>query len=135
MKNSDLWKQHEDYTSATSSNCRQLAFGAAAISWLFKDAANSNHIFPDLILYAICFLVLFFVADLFQYLTAALLLRFWIGAQEKSKFEEYGTLDVDYDKPLWLDWPAFYLWLIKIVFLCIAYACIGYYLLQNIGWL
>lgn len=134
MKNEDLWKQHEDYTAQTSAVARQLAFGAAAISWLFKYSTKTvsfeNQLFPLSILYAICFVVAFFIADLCQYFFAALLIRFWTRRQEKIKWAKTGTIKGHYDKPAWLDYPAFFFWWLKLLFLTSAYVNIAYYMIQ-----
>jgi hypothetical protein len=132
VKLQELWKQHEEYTRETSTIARQLAFGAAAISWLFKTI-GPGHIFPTLILYAICFTVAFFMVDLLQYFTASLLHRFWIRGKEKHRWRIEDTIEGDYEKPVWLDYPAFSFWLLKIVLLLIAYTYIGLYLIQVVG--
>ncbi len=122
MRNEDLWKQYDDYTKDLTANCRKLGFAAAAISWFFKTPTNT---FPAPILIALGFIVSFFIADILQYFLAALSLRFWTRSQEKTKWKENQTIEGDYKKPAWLDYPAFTLWLVKICCLLLGYICIG----------
>lgn len=125
MKNSDLWKQHEDYTKDLSSNCRNLGFAAAAIAWFFKTAACT---FPPTVVKVLAFVVAFFIADVLQYLTAAVFLSRWTRKQEKNRYAETGSIEGDYDKPAWLDYPARALWWVKIACLILAYIFIGIHL-------
>lgn len=121
MKNADLWKQHEEYTASLSANCRKLAFASAAIGWIFKTPEGY---FPGLILASLGFTIAFFLVDILQYLLAALFLRFWTQHQEAKRWKQTNTIDGDYDKPRWLDWPAFVCLLAKVTFLLVAYALI-----------
>jgi len=41
------------------------------------------------------------------------------------------TLEGEYDKPAWLDYPAYSMWWVKITFLLAAYCYIGIYLLRQ----
>jgi len=127
MNNKDLWKQHEEYTKDLTVNLRNLGFAAAAIAWMFKTSENT---FPAPIVVSLKFVVAFFIADILQYFIAALLIRIWTRRQEAVKWRETGTIEGEYDKPAWLDYPAFTLWVIKIVCLLIGYICIGVQVFQ-----
>jgi len=122
MKNAELWKQYDEYTKALTANCQKLGFAAAAIAWFFKTSAGT---FPTAILFAFGFVVMFFAADILQYVLAALLIRVWTRSQEKAKWKAKQTIEGEYEKPAWLDYPAFTMWWIKIVCLFAAYVCIG----------
>lgn len=122
MRNEDLWKQYHEYTKDLTDNCRKLGFAAAALCWLFKIPPN---IFPKPIVIALGFTVAFFIADILQYLLSALIIRFWTRSQEKAVWKEKQTIDVDYQKPAWLDYPAFVLWWTKICCLLLGYSFIG----------
>ena len=58
MKNEQLWKQYADYTDAVSSNARKLAFGAAGLCWILR---TENGVFPVLAIFALVFIIAFFV--------------------------------------------------------------------------
>jgi len=128
MKNEDLWNQYMEYTQDLTANCRKLAFAAAALCWFFK---TKDHQFPSLILKALAFTVAFFLANILQYFLAALFLRFWTRRQEKAKWKQNQTLEGEYDKPAWLDYPAFTMWWAKIILLLLAYGSIGLYLVHQ----
>lgn len=71
------------------------------------------------------FVVSFFIADMLQYFSSALIIRFWTRSQEKALWKENQTIDADYQMPAWLDYPAFTLWWTKICCLLLAYVFIG----------
>lgn len=122
MKNSELWQQYKEYTQGLSENSRKLAFGAAAICWIFKSPSGR---FPDGIDIALSLVAAFFVADILQYLLGALFIRMWTRHHEKKQWKETESIDGDYQKPHWLDYPSYSLWWAKVVFLLLAYIIIG----------
>ncbi len=127
MNNSDLWKQYDGYTKDLSDNLRKLGFAASAISWFFK---SSTYSFPKPILLALGFIVVFFTADILQYLFGAIFIRFWTRYQEKKKFKKDGTIEGDYLKPAWLDYPSFTMWWIKTIALLCGYIFIGFHIFK-----
>lgn len=128
MKNEELWKQYRDYTEVLTTNCRKLGFAAAAISWFFKSPPNA---FPVPILMALGFVVMFFIADILQFLLGAIFIRFWTRKNERLKWEQLQTIEGEYEKPAWLDYPAFTMWWLKIVCLLLAYVFIGIQILTR----
>lgn len=126
MKSEELWQSYESYTAAVTANARKLAFAGAAVCWFFK---NSEHQFPRAILTALLCIVIFFVADLLQFVVASALLRVWIRRQERAHWKEAGTIKGDFPKPWWLDRPAYALWWVKVVALLAAFFFIGAHLL------
>lgn len=122
MKNAEVWAQYKDYTRDITEFSRKLGFAGAAICWVLKLPDGS---FSECTLYALAFFVLFFVADTLQGLAGALMLRTWIRSEEKKKYSETNTIEGEYDKPPWLDYPAFTLFLLKIVALLIGFAFVG----------
>jgi uncharacterized membrane protein len=125
MTNKELWGQCKEYTADLTNNARKLAFAAGAITWFFKDKDN---IFPKSILFAIGFLVLFFICDILQFIFGALMIGLWTRKEEKEKYKETKSIEGDYDKPAWLDYPSRTFWFLKIVFLLLTFACIGVYI-------
>jgi hypothetical protein len=103
MTNEKLWESYDKYATDLSNVSRQLAFAAGALSWFFKSPEN---IFSKEILTALRFIVIFFIADVLQYLLGALFIRIWTRRHEKIKYKETGTIKGDYSKPSWLDYPA-----------------------------
>ena len=128
MKNSDLWKSYADYTNNLSENARKLGFAAAAICWFFKDQQDR---FPNLILVALGATVLFFLADILQYLLGALFVRVWTRHHEVKKYKATKSIEGEYDKPAWLDYPSYAMWWIKISSLLGAFSLIGLYIINK----
>ncbi len=122
MKNAELWEQYNNYSEILSTNSRKLAFAAAAICWFFK---SPEVVFPEYILAALFFIVGFFIADILQYLSAASVLRYWIRNQEKEMWSEKETIQGEYEKPAWPDYPALGFWWINIISLLAAYVFIA----------
>jgi len=125
MKNSDLWIQYSGFTKDLSDNIRKLAFASVAISWLFKSQEND---FPYIILYSIGAIVIFFFFDILQYLSGALVIKFWTEYKEKEFQNNTGTIEGDYLKPKWLDYPPFFCWVLKCIALLMSYWFLGKYI-------
>lgn len=122
MKNNDLWAQYNNFTKDLSDNIRKLAFAAAAICWLFR---GENNLFPEEIKLSLGFVVLFFLFDISQYLSGALFVKFWTEHKENEFKKQTGTIEGDYQKPKWLDYPPFCCWLLKCVALLFSYSYLG----------
>lgn len=122
MKNSELWKSYEFYTGELTKFSRQLAYAAAAICWFFKSEEVT---FPKPITVSLLFLVLFFVFDILQYFISAHLLRWWTRKEEKVMWAEGETLDGEYNKPWWVDKPAFVFFNLKVLALFASFVSIG----------
>lgn len=122
MKNSELWYSYSLYTSEFTKFSRQLAFAAAAICWLFKSPELS---FPQPILMSLAFLVSFFCLDIFQFFSSAHLLRWWIRREEKKMWKTSNTLEGEYNKPWWVDSPAFIFFNLKAIALLCAFMALS----------
>jgi len=128
MKNSEIWKRYQEYTRDLTENSRKLGYAAIAMCWLFK---LENFSFPKHINFAVGFIVVFFISDIFQSLFGAILIRLWVRHHEKKIWEatknsDNQTIEGDYYKPAWLDYPSFSMWCLKILSLLIGYSFIGY---------
>jgi hypothetical protein len=127
MTNKEVWSQYKDYTRDLTELARKLAFAAAAICWFFKASDNT---FPANIYLALFFVVVFFFSDILQGLSGALLIKWWIRKEEIKKWEETRKIEGDYQKPVWLDYPAFTFFFVKIFFLLASFIFIGKELLK-----
>jgi hypothetical protein len=128
MKNSELWDQYITYTKDVTEYARKLGFGGAALCWAFKQADDR---FPSLILYALLQLVVYFVLDILQSFVSATLLKGWIHKQEEISLREKNSLDVNYLKPRWLDYPAYTFFILKTIILMSGFVFIGIYLVKK----
>jgi hypothetical protein len=118
VTNADLWKQYAGYTSTLSKIGRKLAYGAAAVAWILKDPQSH---FSRAVLASLAFTIGFFVFDILQQYLAALVLRSWIQKEEVKKLIESNSIEGKYDKPRWLDAPAFWCAQFKVYCLLISY--------------
>ena len=123
MTNAELWDQYQRYTRDATEFGRKIGFAAAAICWFFRNDAGA---FPAPIVWALLWLVGFFVADLLQSLVSAAVYRVWIQRQETKRKAETGTIQGEYRKPRKLDYPAYTFFWIKMLFLFLAYLSIGH---------
>lgn len=121
MKNAELWEQYKSYTRDATEFARKIGFAAAAICWFFKTDSG----FPVAITWALLFVVGFFVFDVLQSLSAALIYRKWLHKAEARRFAETGGIEGDYQKPRWLDYPAFTFFCLKLFLLFLAFVSIS----------
>lgn len=122
MKNGEVWDQYKSYTKDITELARKLGFAGSAICWVLK---SPNGALSSSVLLALAFFVLFFVADILQGLLGALILRGWIRGEEKRIWRESSSLDGEYLKPPWLDYPSFGLFLMKILFLLVGFVALA----------
>ena len=80
---------------------------------------------PGLLRAGLVCVVLFFCADLFQYVLAAVRRRSWIRAEEERHHEDHGTIEGEYQIPVSLDRPVFGLWCAKLCFLFLSFVFAG----------
>ncbi|MEW8058542.1 MAG: hypothetical protein AB2787_03645 [Candidatus Thiodiazotropha endolucinida] len=122
MKNEELWKSYDSYTSELTKYSRQLAFAGAAICWFFKSPEVT---FPKPIIVSLAFIISFFIFDILQYFVSAHLLRWWTRKEEKKMWVKENTIEGEYHKPWWIDSPAFVFFNIKALMLFAAFISIG----------
>jgi len=122
MKNSEVWDQYKAYTKDITEVSRKLGFAGAAICWILKTPQG---IFSNSVLWALAFIVAFFISDILQSLSGALLLRYWIRSEEIKIWEANSTLDGEYLKPVWLDYPSFTFFLLKVFSLLVGFIFIA----------
>jgi len=129
MTGKELWKQYQDYTRDLTEHGRKLGFAGVAVCWLFK---RTDLTFPLMIYLALFFFVGFFMADVLQGLSGALTLKFFTQYHEKKLWLNTHSIEGDIQKPRWVDWPAQFFFIVKIVFLIIAFIFIGLFILTRV---
>lgn len=125
MTNQEAWAQYKEYSQTTSEIARKFAFAGVAICWFFKSEENK---FPDMVLFALILLVVFFLLDLLQYLVSSFIYKNWIRKEEIKRWEQTGKIEGDYYNPTWIDIPAFIFFIGKVFVLLTAFILIGYWL-------
>jgi hypothetical protein len=131
MKLGDIWDRYKDYTEELSKNFRTLALAAAAICWFFK---SPQIIFPKTILFALIFVVAFFICDILHYGVGAVVTRQWARQKEKELHEKeiQITRETEVEQPAWLDIGPVAFFLGKTLCLALAYVQIGKELVKRI---
>ena len=105
--NKEIWEQYSNFAIDLSNNARKLAFGGAAIAWIFKTEENT---FSISVLCALFFIIVFFILDIIQYLIGAIRLKHWIETEERKKQKETGDIEGEYEKPIYIDVPSYILY-------------------------
>jgi len=129
MTGKELWEQYQHYTRDITEHGRKLGFGGAALCWIFK---RNDFTFPLMIYAALLFFILYFIADILQSLTAALVIKFFTERQEAKMWRETKTIDGDIQKPRWVDAPALLFFSAKCVLLVAAFMFICLYLVARL---
>ena len=122
MTNKDVWNQYKEYSQTTSEIARKFAFAGIAICWFFK---TDDSLFPESVKISLLLFLLFFFIDFLQYLISTFLLKFWIRKNEIKIWEETGNIEGNYQKPSYIDLPAFILFVLKIIILLISFLIFG----------
>jgi hypothetical protein len=131
MKIGEIWDRYKDYTEELSKNFRTLALAAAAICWFFKSPQIT---FPKNILFALIFIVAFFICDILHYGVGAVVTRLWVRRKEKELHEKkiQITRETEVEQPAWLDVGPLVFFLGKGFWLLLSYVEIGKELLKKI---
>lgn len=124
MTNQDVWNQYKEYSQSTSEIARKFAFAGIAICWFFRTEGGS---FPILVKASLILFLLFFFFDFLQYFISTILLKRWIRDKEIKMWEQTGSIDGDYQKPTYIDFPAFIFFITKTIVLLIAFLIFGKY--------
>ncbi|BBO67435.1 hypothetical protein DSCA_13650 [Desulfosarcina alkanivorans] len=131
MKLQDLWDIYQSYTKEMTKQLRYLSVAGIAICWAFRaqDAFNTSGQLdlPTLVAFAMLMFIVFFLLDITQYFTGALLHRFWIFKVEEYKYQNNECQNDECTKPRWLDYPAYTLFLLKTATALIAFSLVARY--------
>jgi hypothetical protein len=116
MKLAEVWSQYLDYTNETTAQARHVAYALAGVCWFFK---RPDATFPPFVVASLAALVCFFATDILQQFSAAIIRRFWLRHHEKRLWDTTGQLTAQEDVPVpvWIDYPAFTFFLLKLLFL------------------
>ena len=114
----EVWDRYADYTRDATEHSRKLAFGGLGVCWLFRDQAGH---FPLLILVALTLILLYCLADLAHPFVAGILFRHFAQHHEARLWKEKRSVEGNIRVPLWLDKPAYYLYIMKVGFLGLGF--------------
>jgi hypothetical protein len=96
MTGKQLWEQYQHYIRDITDDGRKLGFSGAAICWIFK---RDDFTFPLSIYAALFFFITYFIAEIFQALSGALIIKLFTEHHEAKMWREKKTIDDDIPKP------------------------------------
>jgi len=129
MTGKQLWEQYQSYTRDITEHGRKLGLGGAAICWIFK---REDFTFPVMVYAALLFFIAYFVADILQGLSGALMVKFFTQHHEARLYRETRSIEGEIPKPRWVDWPAFTFFIAKCILLVTGFVFIGLYLVAKL---
>ena len=129
MTSHQLWESYQHYTRDITEHGRKLGFGGSAICWIFK---RDDYTFPLMIYAALLLFIAYFIADILQSFTGALIVKYFTEHQEAKMWREKQNIDGDIYKPRWVDWPAFEFFVAKCLMLVGGFIFIALFLLWRL---
>jgi hypothetical protein len=129
MTGKQLWEQYQHYTRDLTEHGRKLGFAGTAICWILKRV---DFTFPLMIYAALFFFVAYFIADILQALSGALMLKFFTQHHETRLWRETHSIEGEIYKPRWVDLPAFVFFIAKCILLVTGFSFIGIYLVERL---
>jgi hypothetical protein len=125
MSGRELWAQYQLYTRDITEHGRKIGFAGCALCWVLR---RDDLTFPLMIYAALLFFVGYFIADILQGVSGALMLKHFTEYHESKLFKETGSIEGDIKKPRWVDLPSHICFLIKCLLLMAGFISIGLYL-------
>jgi hypothetical protein len=124
MKLDDYKNDFYYFTGKLSDLSRQLAFAGLAVVWIFKYTSETNQIQIDrgLVLPAIL-LIASLTTDLLQYIYQSACWSIFFHYHEKRK-----APNEEFLAPSWMNYFSWIAFVLKVIFLIIAYALVLNYL-------
>ena len=124
MKLKEAKEAYQECSGILSTNVRNLCFAGIAIVWVFRVGS-------DIPAPLICPLLLFVASlsfDLFQYIySSAAWIIFYHWKEHKGLDDESETKG-----PIWINWPAEALLILKVLAVCAGYIYIARFLIGRI---
>lgn len=118
----EVKKAYEEFSSKASDIIRQLSLAGIALVWIFKTGTDTTAVLQPQLRQAAFFIFIALVCDLFQYLTGAGIWFFYFRIKEK----QHTSPTTKFEAPVWINWPVNSLFILKALFMIIAY--VGYIL-------
>jgi hypothetical protein len=127
MKLKDAWDNQNAHTGKASDVVRSLSFGALALVWIFRNAANN---LPKILAWPCALVLVALTCDLAQYVVAGWLWdRFIAGHEDRENI----TLESDIGPaPGSINTPGWALYYGKIAALVFAYASLLAFAIERI---
>jgi hypothetical protein len=110
-------KAYEDFSSKASDIIRQLSLAGIALVWIFKTGTDTTAVLQPQLRQAAFFIFIALVMDLFQYLAGAGIWFVYFRIKEKQRTAP----TTKFEAPVWINWPVNSLFVLKALFMIIAY--------------
>jgi hypothetical protein len=130
VKLEDYRETFYSFSGKASDLNRQLAFAGIALIWLFKKDSIGGLSIPHELLLPAIFIVLSLAFDMGHYIVASVIWRLYYRSKEKLGIDEDRELK---QHSVHLEWPIYFFFCAKIVFVLSAYCLLLQYLLQAIS--
>ena len=126
MKLSNCREHYYSHSEKASDVQRQLAFAGIAIIWIFHIGEEFDQKIPNQLTISAVLLSSALAFDLFHYLSASIM---W-GIYGRYKELRVTNKDDDFMAPRWMNWPGNTFFMLKIIFVIIAYFFLLKYLMR-----
>lgn len=131
MKREDCRENYKYFSGTASEIVRQLAFGALAIIWIFKEESLTGAaIVPLKLMLAAQFAVIALSFDLLHYISGAAV---WGGYNRYLEKRGYSA-DREFKAPRVINWPTLFFFWGKIAALVLTYFRIFTFLTGKLYW-
>jgi len=121
----ELWEIRNKNSGEATDSARKLAFGAAAICWLFR---SDEFTFSVPIYISLLFVSIFFLFDILQFISTTLIYTSYIKKLEIAALKCNASIDEIKvpGVPDYLNLPSWFFYIAKMVFLFFSYSAISY---------
>ena len=131
MKLQDYRDTADTFSGKASDACRQLAFAAIGLIWVFKKDLEGTGLisFPEVLIWAAVFVIFALALDLTQYVLGYLI--YWQYFRMLEKKDTPKSKELPYHSPL-LNKPIEVCYWTKILSVALAYFFLGKFLFHQI---
>ncbi len=130
LKLSEIRFAYEESTKTLSELNRQLCFAGFAIIWIFNGGNINEFKVPEELFIPGFLLSLSLFTDVLQYITSTLIWYLYYLRQRKN-YKDRDEDAVNVIEPEYANWPAWLLFVFKILFMLTAYVLIGLFLISK----
>ncbi|UCE66620.1 MAG: hypothetical protein JSU85_00975 [Candidatus Zixiibacteriota bacterium] len=128
MKLSEYRETYYEFSAKASDIARHLAFAGIAVIWIFRIEEYRKTTIPDSLIFPLIFFITALALDLVQYIAGTSVWGIFHWYHEKKLDNVLD--DPKLDHPIWLKWPIFCPFVLKLISVIV-----GYILLLKYTWI
>lgn len=128
MKLSEIRKTYEDLTGKLSDINRQLCFTGFGIIWIFNKTSNELSVPQDLYVPAVWLILALFI-DVLQYVYSSIA---WAIYYTRKRKNDKNDDKIEVNENTIINYPTWFLFILKIIAMCIGFFQIGCFLISKI---